>query len=311
MKISQQTISIVGVLLILGLSIVRGPISNWEHHDIYNNYYTLQQTKFTLINGEINRAKQKLDSLNFKKNSLVNDNYSFMGWAFGDIGIGKFKKSGMYFSDTLTYLQLGILGVNINEEIGNSFLFYHEKNGQAYLSRTKFLGNHKETTEVYDGGKLIGSKGNKVIFIDKKVNYRYSYRDKSMFIHLKSKFLEIVATIGIYLFQFIQFALFIIIFVLFFRLLMFIARNNAFEEGNIQRLKYMSISFFVLAVNKWIVYGIIYLIFISFYSSDGVIINYSFWENDYQMMILAILCYLIYNAFKRGMELQQEQELTI
>lgn len=311
MKISQQTISVIGVLLILGLVLARGPIRSLEHQDLYEGHFTQQQTKFTFINEEINRTKQKLDSLNYKKNDLVNEDYTFLGWKFDKFGIGKLHKKGMYFSDTVAYLQLGSIGVAINEEIGNSFLFYHEKNGQGYVSGTKLLGNYKETTEVYDNGKLISSKGNKVIFVDKKVDYRYAYRDKSMLVPLKSKFVEIIATIGIYSFVAFQLVLGPIILALFFRFLMFIARNNAFEEGNIQRLKYMFIGFFVLAVNKWIIYGIVYLFFVSSYSSEGVIMNYSFWDWDYLMMILAILCYLVYNAFKRGMDLQKESDLTI
>jgi hypothetical protein len=311
MKINQQTVSVIGVLLILTLILIRGPIINWKTHDFYEDDFTLQETSFTEINAEINAAKQKLENLNYKKDDLIGDDVSFSGWAFDNIGLGKLKKKGMYFSDSVTYLQLGNIGVNINEEIGSSFLFYYEKDGQGYLSRTKLIGNNKETTETYNNGKLINSTGNKVIFINKKVNYKYSYRNKSMLVSLTSKFTEVIATIGIYLLGFCQFALSITIFAFFLRFLMFIARNNAFEKGNIQRLKWMSIGFFILAVHKYVIYGIIYLIFISSYSSEGVVMNYSFWDNDYLVMSFAILCYLIYSAFKQGMILKQEQDLTI
>ena len=311
MKIKQQTISVIGVFIILVMVFARGPIKNYEHHDNYEDYYTLQQTNFTQINDQIKQAKQHLDSLNFKKSELINEGYSYSGWSFDNLGVGNLHKTGMIFPDTTAYLSLGSVGVNINEEVGNSFLFYYEKNGQGYLSRTKLIGDFKETTEVFQNGKLISQSGNKVKFLDKKVNYRYSFKDKSMLIPLKSRFTEVVATASVYVFMFCQFALFIIIIGLFFKFLMFIARNNAFEEGNIQRLKYISICFFVLAVNKWIIYGIIYLIFISNYTSEGVKMNYSFWDGDYLIMILSIISFLIYTAFKRGMALQQEQDLTI
>ncbi len=311
MKISQQAISVIGVLIILGLLMLQGPMTNVKQPDFYEKAFTAQQTKFTQINSEINLTKKRLNSLNFKKNEEVNDGLSYSGWAFNNIGISKLNRGGMYFPDTLKYVQLGIIGVDINEDMGKSFLFYYEKNGQGYLSKTKFLGNYTGTTEVYDNGKLISSEGNKVVFIDKKIDYKYSYADKSMLIPLKSKLAEITATIIIYAIGFLHFALGLIIIGLFFRFLMFIARNNAFEEGNIKRLKQMSIGFFILAVYKYILSVIVYLIFISNYSSDGVIINYSFWDRDYLTLIFAILCYLIYTAFKRGMILQQESELTI
>ncbi|MES2653037.1 MAG: DUF2975 domain-containing protein [Bacteroidota bacterium] len=311
MKISQQTISVIGVLIILGLFIAQGPIQDWQQHDFYENDYTQEQTKFTRINGEIDHAKKKLDSLTYKKQDLINGDYNLSGWLFNNIGIGELKKKGMYFPDTVKYLQLGNIGVDINEEIGNSFLFYYEKNGQGYLSRTKLIGNYQETTAVYDNGKLISSEGNKVVFIDKKVDYKYSYAQKSMIVPLNSKLKEVLATVLVYGFGIFQFVLFGMIIALFFRFLMFIARNNAFEEGNIQRLKYMSIMLFILAINNYVIYGVVYLIFISNYSSDGVIMNYSFWDRDYLSMIFAILCYLIYTAFKKAMTLQEESELTI
>lgn len=311
MKISQQAISIIGVLIILGLLLIRDPMTNAKQSDFYEKAFTPQQTKFTRINSEINLTKKRLDSLNFKKSDDVNDGNSYSGWSFDNIGIGKFQRVGMYFPDTVKYLQLGNIGVDLNEDMGKSFLFYYEKDGQGYLSRTKFLGNYTGTTEVYNKGKLISSEGNKVVFIDKKVDYRYLYSDKSMLVPLKSRLVEIVTTVVIWAIAFLQFALALIILGLFFRFLMFIARNNAFEEGNIYRLKLMSIAFFILAIHKYIISGIVYLIFISWYSSDGVVMNYSFWERDYLNMIFAILCYLIYTAFKRGMTLQQENELTI
>lgn len=310
MKISQQTISIIGVLSILALVMVQGPMTNWKNHDFYEHIFTPQKTKFTRINGEIDLTKKRLDSLNFKKNDDANDGYSYYGWSFDNIGVGKFKRKGTY-PDT-TYLQFGYIGVDINEDMGKSFLSYYEKNGQGYLSRTKFVGNYTEMLEVRDdNGKLLSRVGNKVFFIDKKVDYRYSYAQKSMMVPLTTNLAKIIAIGIIWIMAFFQFAALIIIIGLFFRFLVFIARNSAFEEGNIQRLKYMSIAFFFLAVNKFILSWIAYLIFISFYSSDGVVINYSFWEKDYLMMIFAILCYLIYTAFKRGMILQDESELTI
>jgi len=312
MKINQKTISIIGVLMILGLLLASGPLDFKRRSDYYENYSTLQQTPYTRINDELSEANRKLDSLKFKKNELVNEGNTFDGWSFGYLGIGKLRKKDMLFSDTTVYLKLENIAVDIKEEMGKSFLFYYEKNGQGFLSRTKWQENYEATTDVYDNnGKLINSVGNKVSFVDKKVDYKYLYANKSMLIPLKSGLIEICATIIVYAIAFLQFALIIFIIFLFFRFLVFIARNNAFEEENILRIKYISIALFILAVNSYFINGVIYLIFISQYSSDGIVITYSFWDSDYETMISAIVCYLLYTAFKHGMILQKEQELTI
>lgn len=306
MKISQKTISVIGVLIILGLFFVRGPLMNRNTEHVLYEDYIQTPTKFDQINAEVKDTKRKLDSLNHKKADEVNEGYGFDGWSFDGLGIGKITKGRLKPKDNLTYLEMRNIGVNINEEIGESFLFYFEKNGQGYLSRAKLLGNAKEITEVYDNGKLISREGNKVIFINKKVNYNYSYANKSIIVPIKSKSLGILITILIYVVG--LFYIFLALFILFnfFRFLMFVANNYAFEKGNIWRLKAISIAFFILAIKNFVINGTIYLIFSWNYPSDGVVMNYSFWERDYSYLILAILCWLIYTAFKQAMDLKQE-----
>jgi uncharacterized membrane protein len=288
----------VVVLLIL----ILGKLDLFHYYPDYGykmDSYSIDENKLDDFNDDINTVQQRLDSIKREKTNYIQGFESYSGWSGGFVGLVtpiSLKSLGHNRASSVQYLKLSKIGLEIQGQPGPNYLAYYSRNGNGYLSKTKLItkGNHHT-----------------VSYLDKKVNYNYSADDNAILILVQSSFWKfcIQAFILLTIVLFIAPNLFLL--KLFIQFLLAISKNNGFEEVNVNRLKIISTTLLILGCVNYVISMIIYGIFCLSHPNDGVVITHSFWEQDYIMIILSALSYLIYTAFKKAMLLQQEQDLTI
>lgn len=299
MNISQKNISLIAALAIILLTIGKMKFFSYYPDNTFDvSSYSVEPSKLDSLEDGIRMASSELDKLKREKILLTNGFYSFSGYTFPYLGVVNvdFEKGHPDFNkDWLLLTSIG-LRFDDNQINGKTYMAYQIKEGQPNLVTKKLIKN---------------KNGHSVINVYKKVDYKYSSRENSIILPLESTFwricvfglslLEMLLTVAIHLFVLFTF----------FNFLLAVAKNRAFDEGNIQRLRDMSIGFFVLALSPFLINSSIYVLFILKHSAEGVIITKSFFDYDYYLLIIAILSYLLYTAFKKAMILQKEQDLTI
>jgi hypothetical protein len=294
-QINQKLILTIGVASIVILMLIKVGLFNYkfDNDDNFNGVYNSFSYRLDTLNNELSVATNKLDSLKRVKESYIDGGTSYSGF-MGVLGIGKLadEQSG----EDQSYVSFGNIGLKINEDVSRSHLSFHTVNGQGYLSRMKFTKTSNDTN---------------ISVVDTKVNYRYNSQDNNVMARVNSKILGVMLFVIVIAIWVFYLSTFLYVLFSFFKFLLSISRNEAFAFENIIRLKYMAIALCLMAVSPFLINGIIYLAFISIYSGEGVQLTYSFLKYDVYYLMLAILSYIIYAAFKHGMILQQEQELTI
>jgi hypothetical protein len=297
MKINQKIISLIGVSIIIILFVAKlDLVKHYPAPDYFEGALWVKETKLDSLNKEYRETKDKLERLKQDKEIYTDGFSSFSGWTFGPIGIGNLYNYKTKSSDQASYLKLTYFGLKINEVIGKSYFRYQVKDGNNYITTLKFAKNKEGNTASYE---------------DKKVAYKYSSAQNNIFLKIGSNFWKTSYMVIGFIVFLLTLALLLFILFTFFNFLLSVAKNKAFDEANIQRLRDISIGLFILSISAYITNGIIYLLFISKYPADGVILTYSFWEYDYYGMIFSILSYLLYTSFKHAMVLQSENDLTI
>jgi hypothetical protein len=294
MKINQKTISAIAVAAIVVLLMFKiVPFNYSASPDYYDGSYFKHQNKLDSLNAALRKAKHQYDSLKYAKEEYVGGEEHYSGFT-GILGVGtlsdlkdKKKQNCIIFSN---------IGLKINENVSKSYLSFHTINGQGYLSKLRF-------------DKSVD--GTRVSVIDKKVDYRYNPRQDSVFVPFNSEPLNVLIYVIFFTLMLFLVATFLFALTTFFKFLISISKNEAFTFENTLRLKQIAIAMLLLAFSPILINGLIYLVFTYFYSSDGISFNYSFWKFDVFYLIMAILCYIMYTAFKHAMILKEESELTI
>lgn len=299
MKLSPKILSTICLIIIALLFIGKVELFNYYPDYSYGlDAYTVTENRRDSLNAEIRSVQTKLDSVNREKQNYIQGFDGYSGWSGGFIGLVKPSQSRpLYKSPNLqVYVKLSKIGLKIQETEGPKYLVYYTNNGVGYLSKTKLTKIGKEYS---------------ISYVDHKVDYNYSVDDNSILIPVNSLVWKISIQILIYLTMFLFIIGYLFAIKLVFQFLLDISRNKGFNELNVNRLRKIAFLLLILGSHTYIVNLIIYIIFSFNYSTDGVTITYSFWQYDYFIIILSAFCYLIYTAFKRGMALQQEQDLTI
>lgn len=296
MKINPKIISVLCLALIAILVIGKLKIYNYYPDYSYGiDSYTSEENDRDSLDQEERNAQEKLNDVKREKLKFIQGYVSFSGWSGGIIGLVK-PSQGSTLPNVQEYLKLSNVGLAIQDMDGPYYLAYYTKNGSGYLSKTKLTKRGNE---------------NYVSYVSHKVNYHYSFEDNSILIPVNSTYLKICIEVSIYAFMVLFITGYLYCIKLFFEFLLAISKNKGFEEENVYRLRKMSFILLFLGTLNYALNLIIYLVFSFNNSNDGVIITYSFWENDYFIVILSAVCYLIYTAFKKAMILQKEQDLTI
>lgn len=293
MKVSQQTISVVAVVTIILLLFIK--IFGFEYkegRDYFEGAYELENNRLDSLNSLLNSAKNRHDKLAYEKEDYVNGRERYSGFTSW-IGVGRLNHLD---GKSQIYISFANLGLKLNEVVSRSHLSFHTVDDQGYLSKMTFTKAASAT---------------KVAMIDQKVNYRYRLSENVIMVPSHSIWITTLMYALMFVIILGYLTMFLYALRTFFRFLFSISRNEAFTYQNTQRLRYIAILLLALAITPIVVNVFIYLGFITFYSSEGVIITYSFWKFDVYILILSILSYVIYTAFKQAMILQEESELTI
>ncbi|WP_379092647.1 DUF2975 domain-containing protein [Pedobacter sp. UC225_65] len=293
MKINQKLIQLACLLIVIFIFVIKTFTFNYPKDDFYNGYYQINRSKIDLLNDSLQEARQKLNQLENRRYKYVDGNEDFSWTSGSSLGYGKL--SGNESKDNM-FLITKAIKLDLSENVSKHYLQYYTEKGQGYLSRLKFI-KRKEADSV--------------VYVDQKVGFKYFSKQGMIAIQLNSTIAKL--TVPCVSFILIGFDIFLLLFVIyvFLSFLSAISKNEIFDLKNVNRLKRISYALFILAFFPLLIEGITYLIFVLNYGNAGILFNYSFWERGCYWLVGSAIIYLIYIAFKRGMELQQERDLTI
>lgn len=301
MKISQKNILLIATTAIILLTVGKLGLIQFHHYPDKSfgiGSYSYEPTSIDSLDDSIRDANNKLDALKQQKELFTQGFKYYSGYTFTHLGIVTLDVPENHSNFNKAFLKLTAIGLKFDDNSvhGKTYLTYQIRKGQPYLVTKKLIKN---------------KGGNTVVDVFKRVNFSYSTSENSIFILLESTFSRFLVYAICFIILLTWTTAFLFLFFTFFKFLISIAKNNAFERYNVQRLRDMSITLFILALGPYLIDLIIYLIFIINHSSEGVIITRAFFEYDYYILISAILCYLVYTAFEKAMILKEESELTI
>lgn len=296
MKINKKIISSLCVALIAILVVGKAKLFSYHPHQGFGvDSYEVNPNRLDTINNELTAMQQKTDSIKSVKKVYTDGFDGFSGTTNGFFGL--ITPDDAHFNNgDQEYLLLMDIGLKINENKGHSYLTYSGVSGNGTLLRTKLVKN---------------SDGELMVYTKQKVNYGYDSGTNGIFLPINSGFWKFCWIALTYIIMLLLLATILFVLFTFFNFLSAISKNRAFEEGNIQRLRDLSIALLILGSYHYIINLIIYLVFSINHPTEGVTITYSFWDHDYFIIIMATVTYLIYTAFSRGMALQEENDLTI
>ncbi|GEM_PF-7071146 len=197
------------------------------------------------------------------------------------------------------FLLLNYLGLKKGTASYAKFRFYTER-GTGYLSSLSYSGMRNGKERVYEYSNF------------KKVDYLYSNVDRreGILIPLQSPSLINVFKVSIWLLALAYLFAFAFVLVHSIAVLFNISRNKAFAEINIFRLKWCAIILLTMLVVPYLVTGIFYLFYFNRLSPE-VTFTHSFFDSDYNTLIVGLVYWLLFQAFRKGYKLQQENEFTV
>lgn len=302
MKIDRtKALQLIAVIIVAFLFLLKNNffIHHYSLPDLH--YGNLIEVDSKPAMGDLNNLlitqEKKLDSLKAIKSYQVSG-FAFLSGSFNNfIGIRKSEDHSKKPSQN-NYLQLSAIGLKVNSNPeSENYLQYFVSNGQSYFSKVKYVQAEGAYQKRY--------------FFNKKVNFRYSSYDNSILLPLKSRFwINLIGPIIILIFILLGSA-YLYIVINFFIFLIDISRNVIFDIINIKRLRNIVICSFTLSLIPLIIHYLIYMFFILNYGSEGIVLTYDFWKYDFYVLIFSIILFLFYSAFKSGLELKQENDLTI
>jgi hypothetical protein len=289
------SIAVISIVLIFILTTYK--VQRYEAPDFYDRPYQIKKSKMDSLNDSLRNAQQKLDGVKYDYRKYVDDTGELETNTFENLGYAKTGDSHQEKGvEGQMFFVLKSVKLDLQQHVSKSYLQYYTKDGQGYLSRLK-ITKRKETDTV--------------VHVDQKVDYRYSSKLEGFMIPAKSMMGQFIAQwLGI-IYTFFNVLLYLFMVRTFIIFLIKISKNRTFEPQNVARLKTIAVILFVLSLYPLLVNGIAYLLFIGHYGNEGILFTYSFLDRDSYWLMGSMIVYLIYIAFKRGMELQQERDLTI
>ncbi|WP_293306997.1 DUF2975 domain-containing protein [Pedobacter sp. UBA5917] len=252
------------------------------------NKYDLLDDSVTTLENDLNRLKSK--AAYSKSNLLPAVGYNFNGF----FGVSAYTDTAR--KNKQTFIGLLDFGLNQNRfDFRNSSKYYF-KDGVSHLQVPQLT--------------KIGKHNYKISYTDKKVDYRYDPGRNVILIPLHSD--GGILTGKILSLMVVLVASFIFMFglVLIIKFLIRISRNQVFEAINIRRLFWISICCFASVLIRYVVSGVLYLIYAKKLSAE-VIYAKKISGGDISLFLLGVLFIALYVAFKKGFKLKQENDLTI
>ncbi len=289
------SIAIISIVLIFIISTLS--LKNYPERDSYNRPYQLTESKMDLLNDSLRKAQQDLDNIKYSYRKYVDNVDELEINTFNTLGYAKtgsnHRKDGI--KDQMFFV-IKSVKLDLNQYVSKSYLQYYTVGTQGYLSWLKITKGQE-----YDS----------IVHVNEKTPYRYLSEHEVFMIPVTSSVGRFVAQwlgITIMVFMVLLYLFSLRTFIIF---LIEISKNRTFRPKNVARLKTIAIILFGLSIFQYLINIIAYLIFTEYYGKNHMIFNYSFFERDSYWLMVSIVIYLIYIAFKRGMELQEERDLTI
>ncbi|MDB5115797.1 MAG: hypothetical protein JWQ79_1289 [Mucilaginibacter sp.] len=254
------------------------------------------------------------DSIATIRNLKNGDVFEFDGLRIG--GIGVFKNLSC---DTCSLKWYNAYAFNDSRFEQNYVKLYDWKLGidetLRYVDDSKFYADHGQgyvRRAIIDTAlnRKDGSLYNKISIKDIPVKFRYSHKDKCLMIPINSSTAQLLKITGRVL------MILVIIYILFLirTFLIFIvdlSKSRAFTNKNIFRLKLIAVSLLTYPVLMFVLSYIFRIIFNTYFIKNVVFIN-DVW-NSTSLIILGTgsVFLLLYNAFRQGKILKEEQDLTV
>lgn len=243
--------------------------------------------------------KRKEDSIALIRNQReFYTNNSGSGFQFGSLGAFSMENKNNGSSNlknTLYFLGLGDYTL--------------ERNSKFYI----IDNSYQLTYEVWDRNKTGNTISNKNgHYASKEIKIRYASDRKMVLVPVTKIQFTIINTI-LFIAAFLTLAFTLNLFIYFpFKILMNISRGNAFIFDNISMLKFMSVGLFVFVFISLIIPYLMHFIFRNIIPTDFVLPNIiSGFSNCFFLLLMAVALLITSKAFKKGYELQLDQDLTI
>lgn len=238
------------------------------------------------------------DSLNNLNEQRLQENETlFTGWHTVNIGVGKIDNHFLKGSDTNNLYFLALKEFELEDNV-------------------RFFVANNQYNLLYVAWDTVNKNGESLIRNGKyksiKIPVRYSVKEKEIYIPIsKSQFYVGNIIIPIVMFILLTLSLFVVIGYPV-QFLVRISKGNAFSEKNINGLRMITI-----LISLYIVFSILFpflirLLFSKYIHPFFKPINvYQLFSDKLIVLFVLAIVFAIYQAFKKGYKLQQEQELTV
>lgn len=224
----------------------------------------------------------------------VNERYSSLDY---DHPFGKKVSEKDYFI-TLNWWQLNLF------EYGDERLVYYVKNGQSFL-RKMICG--KELIKDYHGkSRAI----NVCREIEVKIPFKYSEGSKAMLIPVSKTTYNVLQPV--FIVAVILYFFYFVFFILgnFIKFLLEIAGGTPFSETNVSRLRMIALNLLLIPLGLFLINLLLRLIFYKYFTSD-LHMSPDQWSFYWKPLILSGIFAALYIAFRKGKQLQEDNDLTV
>jgi hypothetical protein len=168
---------------------------------------------------------------------------------------------------------------------------------------------HVEHGQSYIRKNLKFSKLHLVRVADVPVKFCYNSRNNCLMIPV-SKSTEKAITIILLVAICLAIAYMFYLIAGFFKFVFDLSKGLCFTDENLRRLKLIAFSLFIFPIFLLLVNFLLKLIFHSYFTSD-VIFKSDIWSQSWKPILMGITFLALWNAFRQGKKLMDEQELTV
>jgi hypothetical protein len=259
------------------------------------DYFKVKQKKDnalfirSLRNGDCDAGGVEMDFIG-AKSGLLCDTCS-MNWFF----IAGGKDMTAHRVDYVKLNGWGIKGTSLH----NGSLKFHVTNHTNFIRKVEYV---IPVVKTQSGGRLVHE-------VDEPVKFRYNEKDKCLLIPVSKtteRFVSVILCItGI---SAAFYSLYLV--ACFLKFIVDISKGQPFTVENVKRLKIIAFSLLIYPFATFLLNLLCGLIFYSYFSED-VVLNGKPWDSSWKLICLGLVFLALYNAFRQGKKLKEEQDLVI
>jgi len=155
-----------------------------------------------------------------------------------------------------------------------------------------------------------GSLYNKVTIKDIPVKFRYNHNDNCLMIPISPSTAQLLKTI-VYVIAILVAVYILFLILCFLQFLISLSKGYSFTDKNIFILKLISISLFALPVLMFLFNYLLRIIFNTYFTENVIFSNDVWNDSSWKILGTGAVFFLLFNAFRQGRKLKEEQDLTI